>query len=251
MVENLDMKTVHSQTSEDKVLYIMRGISGSGKSTLARQLGEGGAVFSTDDFFMVNGEYQFDRDFMSEAHFLNQTRAVEAMDKGISPIVIDNTNVEAWEPKFYVEEAMKRGYRVEIKESQTPWRFDAEELARRNTHGVPLDVIQGMIDRWHQDMTVDDILNAEKPKLSNSKVRNMKANWYGKLKLASRFTNYPRMSEEDKESIVQMIKGLGSSRGVSEGTQESIINEVMSKLNAGYDVEAIRNWARTAVQQAA
>jgi len=245
------MKTIHSQAAEDKVLYIMRGISGSGKSTLARQLGEGGAVFSTDDFFMVNGKYQFDRDFMSEAHFWNQTRAVEAMDKGISPIVIDNTNVEAWEPKFYVEEAMKRGYRVEIKESQTPWRFDANELARRNTHGVPLDVIQGMIDKWHPDMTVDDILNAEKPKLSSSRGKAVKGNWYQNLKLANRFNTFPRMQERDKESIVQMIKGLGSSRGVSEGTQESIINEVMSKLNMGHDAESVRNWARTAVQQAA
>jgi len=238
------MKTVFSQTTEDKVLYIMRGISGSGKSTLARELGKGGVILSTDDFFMINGEYQFDRDFVSEAHFWNQNRAIQAMDKGVSPIVIDNTNVEAWEPKFYVEEAMKRGYRVEIKESQTPWRFDANELARRNTHGVPLDVIQGMIDKWHPDMTVDDILNAEKPKISS-------VNWYQNLKQSNRFNDFPRMNEGDKQSIVQMIKGLGSSRGVSEGTQESIINEAMSKLNMGHDVESVRNWARTAVQQAA
>jgi adenylate kinase family enzyme len=39
----------------------MRGLPGSGKSTKAKELaGEQGLVFSTDDFFMVNGKYIFD-----------------------------------------------------------------------------------------------------------------------------------------------------------------------------------------------
>jgi len=154
----------------EKVLYILRGISGSGKSTLARQLGEGGEVLSTDDFFDVNGEYQFDSDFISEAHFWNQTRAVEAMDKGVTPFVIDNTNVSAWEPKFYVQEAQKRDYRIEIRESETPWKFDAEELAKRNTHGVPREVIDSMLEKWHPNMTVEDILVSDRPKMSEGMV---------------------------------------------------------------------------------
>jgi adenylate kinase family enzyme len=39
----------------------MRGLPGSGKSTLAKVLaGEHGLVYSTDDFFIQNGEYKFD-----------------------------------------------------------------------------------------------------------------------------------------------------------------------------------------------
>ena len=39
----------------------MRGLPGSGKSTKARKIaGQFGVVYSTDDFFMVNGEYKFD-----------------------------------------------------------------------------------------------------------------------------------------------------------------------------------------------
>lgn len=148
-------------SQSDKVLIIMRGISGSGKSTLAKEIGRGGIILSTDDFWGPN--YDFDPDYIAEAHFWNQGRADEAMQNGVSPVVIDNTHVEAWEAKPYVEMAQKHGYRVEIQESQTPWRFDAEELAKRNSHGVPLDVIETMINKWHPNMTVDDIINSEKP----------------------------------------------------------------------------------------
>lgn len=39
----------------------MRGLPGSGKSTKAKKIaGELGVIYSTDDFFMVNGQYVFD-----------------------------------------------------------------------------------------------------------------------------------------------------------------------------------------------
>lgn len=53
----------------DKRLIIMRGISGSGKSTLAKELaGKNGLIFSTDEFFMNNGEYVFDVAKLHWAH---------------------------------------------------------------------------------------------------------------------------------------------------------------------------------------
>ena len=148
-----------------KICYIMRGCSGSGKSTLAQELGKGGIVLSSDDFFMVNGKYEFDKEGQSYAHSWNQDRAEKAMRKGMSPIVIDNTHTQAWEAKPYVDMALKYGYKVEIKEPNTPWKFDAEELAKRNTHNVPREVINKMLSNWQPDITVEDILKAEKPKL--------------------------------------------------------------------------------------
>jgi len=149
---------------QQKILYIMRGLSGSGKSSLAQELGRDGIVLSTDDFFMAGGKYEYDPEGIGYAHDWNQDRALKAMQKGISPIVIDNTNVEAWEAKPYVYMAIQYGYKVEIREPNTPWKFNAEELAKRNTHGVPKDVIDKMITKWQPDITVGDILNAEKPK---------------------------------------------------------------------------------------
>jgi adenylate kinase family enzyme len=44
-----------------KTLILMRGLPGSGKSTKAQILaGKDGLIFSTDDFFMVNGKYVYD-----------------------------------------------------------------------------------------------------------------------------------------------------------------------------------------------
>jgi len=147
--------------AQQKTLYITRGLSGSGKSTLAKQLG--GEVYSSDDFFMVNGEYVWDEEGVPYAHFWNRGRVEEAMKKGDSPIIADNTNVKKWEMKPYVELALKYGYEVELKEPQTPWKFDAEELAKRNTHGVPLERIEQKLKQWDHNPTIEEILESEKP----------------------------------------------------------------------------------------
>lgn len=90
----------------EKKLILMRGLPGSGKSTLAKNLaGPGGVVYSTDDFFMVKGEYVYDSTKIVEYHKRNFDRTVEALKKGIEIIVIDNTNIKLWEMRKYVEEA--------------------------------------------------------------------------------------------------------------------------------------------------
>lgn len=154
----------HAQEySHGKTLYIMRGFPGSGKSTKAEQLGRDGYIFSTDDFWIdEKGNYNYDPNRAVDAHAWNQERAKKAMDQGLSPIVIDNTNIEAWEPKPYVEYAISKGYDIQFAESDAPWKNDAQELAKRNTHGVPLEVIEEMQAKWHNDLTVEDILKAEK-----------------------------------------------------------------------------------------
>lgn len=149
---------------KEKVLIIMRGISGSGKSTKAKSFG--GNVYSTDDFFMENEEYKFDPSKIVEAHGWNQNRVKEAMSSGETPIVVDNTNTQKWEAKPYVLMAKEFGYAVKVEESDTPWRFDAEELSKRNVHGVPKPAIQGMVDRydktnWNED--IDSIGAAKAP----------------------------------------------------------------------------------------
>ena len=99
-----------------KICYILRGLSGTGKSTLAdnhacpcTQHGHSGAIFSTDDLFMVDGEYQFDPTKLGEYHAQNLENATQFMrghqsaEKAIC--VIDNTNTQHWEYEKYVEAA--------------------------------------------------------------------------------------------------------------------------------------------------
>lgn len=138
-------------------LILMRGLPGSGKSYKAKILSQGGVVFSTDDFFYKDGVYQFDPSKIKEYHEENQKRTEEAMKQQISPIVVDNTNTTAWEMKNYVYLADKYGYEVSMEKPETDWAWNPEELAKRNTHGVPKDTIDRMLARFQHDVSLDDI----------------------------------------------------------------------------------------------
>ncbi|XP_050770920.1 uncharacterized protein LOC127029372 isoform X3 [Gymnogyps californianus] len=116
-----------------KLLLILRGLPGSGKSTLSRiLLGQScdGIVFSTDEYFRQQDGYTYNAAQLGDAHDWNQKRAKQAMEQGKSPVIIDNTNTQAWEMKPYVEVALEKGYRVEFHEPDTWWKFDPEELEK-------------------------------------------------------------------------------------------------------------------------
>uniref|UniRef100_A0AAY4CZE0 NEDD4-binding protein 2-like 1 n=1 Tax=Denticeps clupeoides TaxID=299321 RepID=A0AAY4CZE0_9TELE len=85
------------------------------------------------------------------------------MCEGRSPVIIDNTNIHAWEMKPYVETALETGYNVCFYEPETSWKCDPIELERRNTHGVPRDKIAKMLECFEAPMTVDIVLNSCKP----------------------------------------------------------------------------------------
>ncbi len=72
--------------------------------------GGGGAVLSTDDFFVDpggGGVYVFEPRELPRAHEWNQRRAAQATQRGLNPVVIDNTNLEAWEVRPYVQTALR------------------------------------------------------------------------------------------------------------------------------------------------
>lgn len=57
------------EKKEKKELVLMRGLPGSGKSTKAKKIaGNVGVVYSTDDFFMVNGKYMYDSKLIGDNH---------------------------------------------------------------------------------------------------------------------------------------------------------------------------------------
>ncbi|XP_004681393.1 PREDICTED: NEDD4-binding protein 2 [Condylura cristata] len=148
------------------VLVLLRGLPGSGKSFLARTLQEdnpSGIILSTDDYFYINGQYQFDVKYLGEAHEWNQNRAKEAFEKKISPIIIDNTNLQAWEMKPYVALSQKHKYKVLFREPDTWWRFKPKELARRNIHGVSKEKITRMLEHYQRFVSVPIIMSSSVP----------------------------------------------------------------------------------------
>ncbi|XP_035180700.1 NEDD4-binding protein 2-like 2 isoform X2 [Oxyura jamaicensis] len=149
-----------------KVLLILRGLPGSGKSTLSRiLLGEScdGIVLSTDDYFRQQDGYMYNVVQLGDAHDWNQKRAKQAMEQGRSPVIIDNTNTQAWEMKPYVEVALEKGYRVEFHEPDTWWKFDPEELEKRNKHGVTREKIAQMLERYEYQISIPIVMNSVAP----------------------------------------------------------------------------------------
>uniref|UniRef100_A0A3B4G1C8 NEDD4-binding protein 2-like 2 n=1 Tax=Pundamilia nyererei TaxID=303518 RepID=A0A3B4G1C8_9CICH len=148
------------------VLILMRGLPGSGKSTRARELlstGPSGIILSTDDYFAHKDGYHYDPSLLGAAHEWNQRRARGALHDGRSPIIIDNTNIQAWEMKPYVKMALESGYKVDFCEPDTKWKYDPYELEKRNKHGVPQEKIAQMMDRFSIPISIDIVMNSEEP----------------------------------------------------------------------------------------
>lgn len=162
--------TNNYKKAQNKMLYVLRGCPGSGKSYKAKQLaGESGVICSADDFFIEKGEgeYAFDPSLLGQAHQQCQDRTIEALKQEKSPIIIDNTNTKLWEMKKLrpiIQLAQSMGYSVRIEEPETDWwkSRDIDEMAKRNSHGVPREAIEKMVNRYQENISLDDIMNNEK-----------------------------------------------------------------------------------------
>lgn len=130
----------------DRTVIIMRGIPGSGKSTRARELvGDTGVIHSTDEYFMKDGTYLFDATRIGLYHRLNFEAFVRSLEAGTSPVIVDNTNIRRRDFKRYVKAAGEAGYDVVEEVIPMP---SIDVAVERNTHGIPREAIQRMIDRW-------------------------------------------------------------------------------------------------------
>nr|XP_015197358.1 PREDICTED: NEDD4-binding protein 2-like 1 [Lepisosteus oculatus] len=131
---------------------------------LQRQLkGENGKVLSSDDYFKRNGKFDYNEQDQDKAHRENERKAWKAMKRGISPVIIDNTNVRLWYMKSYVEMADELHYTIEIVEQKDNKKCSIEELYRRTKGTIPMDKLQTMRDTFEEYETVDDIRNAKEP----------------------------------------------------------------------------------------
>ena len=139
-------------------MFIMRGVSGSGKSTIVSELKStysDAVVCSADDFFFgENGVYTFDIKLLPVAHESCRNKARTACETKKNIVIIDNTNVKKWEMTDYVNMASNHGYVINIIVPQTPWCFDPVELARKNQHGVPEEVLCKKIKMFEEVMPI-------------------------------------------------------------------------------------------------
>ena len=130
----------------NKNLILVRGISGSGKSTFAEEfLYPISLLISTDDFFMIDGEYQFNPELLAENHLkcLNSVESeMKDTHQDICPnIVLHNTFTQSWEMKPYKELADNYGYNF--------YTIIVENRHGSNSiHDVPDHIISKQRDRF-------------------------------------------------------------------------------------------------------
>lgn len=134
-----------------KRMIILRGVSGCGKSTRARELCSKvstAIICSADDYFMINGKYTFDPAKLEKAHEQCRSRAEKAAKDSVSLIVIDNTNTCHWEYKAYIDIGKEYGYDIEIIKVGSLDDDSLKSYAKRNKHGVSLQIIRKMAKRF-------------------------------------------------------------------------------------------------------
>lgn len=140
-------------------LTLVRGIPGSSKTTLATKLAKenGGVAVSADDFFTHDdGNYKFNFSLIRAAHQYCLGKIFYHLSRG-EDVYAHNTYTQKWEMEMTIDIASQAGYDWDIVEPTVKWRYDVEECARKNTHGVPLATIQKMKDRFE---STKDILKA-------------------------------------------------------------------------------------------
>jgi predicted kinase len=126
-------------------LILVRGLPGSGKSTFASRYA-GSQYYNhleTDQYWMIDGEYRFDINHLSEAHewCLNQTR--EYLEKGNS-VVVSNTFTVQRNMRPYFELAKDLGIRPQVILCQGNFG---------NIHDVPVNVLARMAEQFEYDLT--------------------------------------------------------------------------------------------------
>ncbi len=86
-------------------LYLIRGVPGSGKSTFAQSLLDKFVVqriYEADQYFVQNGEYQFDPTLLEDAHNQCKRNTWLALYEGMS-VAVSNTSCAEWEVKIYAK----------------------------------------------------------------------------------------------------------------------------------------------------
>mmetsp|Transcript_112722 Transcript_112722/g.318575 ORF Transcript_112722/g.318575 Transcript_112722/m.318575 type:complete len:553 (+) Transcript_112722:52-1710(+) len=149
-------------------LVILRGPPGIGKSTYARKLlfepsvaKRFAHICSTDDFFcQLNADgketYCFSKGNLGKNHARNQERVKLVASLGLTPIVVDNTNMSRQEMAPYARIANKFDYSLRYVEPSDihPLWFDLEFLIECNRNRIPAgktidkEVLIGMLSRY-------------------------------------------------------------------------------------------------------
>jgi len=133
-------------------VVVLRGLPGSGKSYYAKS--QDAAIVSADSYpGLYEEDGSFHPELLAEAHahsywsflmFLREPRMLE----GAELILVDNTNLSAWEISPYMLGAAAFGASASILQFDVP----PEVCFARQTHGVPKEAFDRMVEKFNSDL---------------------------------------------------------------------------------------------------
>ena len=134
-----------------RILYLIRGLPSSGKTQLGWDF-KTDCMFAADDYFIVDGKYQFDPAKLHRAHEGCQLNTIYAMKGYKQRVVVHNTFTQRWEMEPYLAMARKYSYRVVVVSLFDGGCTDEElEMRSCRTHNVPIEAIVRMRERYEHD----------------------------------------------------------------------------------------------------
>ena len=120
------------------VLTLVIGLPGSGKSTFAKSI-PNASHYEADMFFEdENGNYNFDRTRLKDAHKWCQMLVDNDLSQGRN-VVVSNTGLSRWERETYYKMAQKHDAIIKVKTMTGSYG---------NIHGVPEEALKMMENRF-------------------------------------------------------------------------------------------------------
>lgn len=200
--ENQTKKT--PQIRNQKILILMRGLPGSGKSYTAQKLlnylgsgdNEYGHIFSIDHEFTPEtvsrrksgievSKDEEDREYHRNFSFSRRPAMVrrmiqrfrESVDQGVTPLIVDNTNIKTEHMRGFADHAEKNGYEVRVQYPESEhWKQGrdalrtkdpeamqsfARALRQAGRHNVPEETLIQMMKSWDHAPAMADILGRD------------------------------------------------------------------------------------------
>lgn len=144
-------------TKNLKTVIFLRGISGSGKTNVSNILSqilgsEKVASFSADNYFTIDGVYEFDIKRISDAH----RECVKSMEVALQSdtiryIIMDNTHTQLWH--LYNAETVANQYKAHLYylEINVPDKAHFLLCLKRQRHNVPEEVLLYQWKSWEEN----------------------------------------------------------------------------------------------------
>lgn len=157
-----DLTKIHISVNpigRKSVMIFIRGVPGSGKSTLAEKIAEKMKmlVATTDDFFTMNGHYQFDPSKLTLYHTANIIRTFILASQGKN-VVIPNTLIEYWEMLIYTRIAQH----FEMDSVYITLPHPKDTHGNNSIHNVPSHTVERMHSNLRHPKNLHDLVIASK-----------------------------------------------------------------------------------------